>query len=71
MPLKFDQSNSLREKDSRISSRSNFDTESSADEMKPLKNLSDESDLSRSVMASISSEQQDEDVSYRNSSIKK
>ncbi|KAM3720285.1 Ski-like protein [Dirofilaria immitis] len=56
MQLQLNQQNSLKEIESAKFIKSNRDTESNASEIKPLRNMSEESELSRSVMASTSSE---------------
>ncbi|EJW83246.1 hypothetical protein WUBG_05846 [Wuchereria bancrofti] len=56
MQLHLGQQNSFKEAESVKFTKSNLDTETSADEVKPLRNMSEESELSRSVMASASSE---------------
>ncbi|CAG9529678.1 unnamed protein product [Cercopithifilaria johnstoni] len=66
MQLQLGQQNSCRESESVKFIRSNLDTETSAEEMKPLRNMSEESELSRSVMASASSEYEGEKQSRRN-----
>uniref|UniRef100_A0AAF5PZM9 Uncharacterized protein n=1 Tax=Wuchereria bancrofti TaxID=6293 RepID=A0AAF5PZM9_WUCBA len=69
MQLHLGQQNSFKEAESVKFTKSNLDTETSADEVKPLRNMSEESELSRSVMASASSEKEDEDGSQRKKSL--
>uniref|UniRef100_A0A0R3RQ95 Ovule protein n=1 Tax=Elaeophora elaphi TaxID=1147741 RepID=A0A0R3RQ95_9BILA len=65
LPLQMDQQNNCKKLESVKFAKPYLDTESSADEMKPLRNMSEESELSRSVMASSSSEQEDESGSQK------
>uniref|UniRef100_A0A915Q8A7 Uncharacterized protein n=1 Tax=Setaria digitata TaxID=48799 RepID=A0A915Q8A7_9BILA len=71
MPLQLDHLNSSKEIDSAKYTRFSEDSEINVEEAKPLRNLSEESELSRSVMASLSSEQEDENDSQKKSLIKK
>ncbi|EFO23634.1 hypothetical protein LOAG_04845 [Loa loa] len=69
MQLQLEQQNSFEETMSTRSSLSNFGAETSAGEVKPLRNMSEESELSRSIMASTSSEHEDENASQRKKSL--
>ncbi|VDN93136.1 unnamed protein product [Brugia pahangi] len=69
MQLYLGQQNSSKEAESVKFTKSNLDTETSVDEVKPLRNMSEESELSRSVMASASSEKENENGFQRKKSL--
>ncbi|VBB25564.1 unnamed protein product, partial [Acanthocheilonema viteae] len=71
MQLQLGRENSYKESGSMKFTRSNLDTETSADEVKPLRNMSEESELSRSVMVSTSSEHEDENGLQKKKSLVK
>ncbi|OZC12479.1 hypothetical protein X798_00110 [Onchocerca flexuosa] len=67
--MQLNEQNSFKEAESVKFTKSKTDTETSASEVKPLRNMSEESELSRSVMASTSSEREDENGLQRKKSL--